>query len=202
MNTRAVDPRTLWAVLAMEAGLALPIISLPTQGDRFPGVLGPLLLLLLLPLGFVSVRHVRALRDPSWRLLTAIAAALLTRLVVSDIPGEPGLPGVAMWLGRSFVPAAVGVALWWRGGALCVAELTAADVRTEFSVLAVCMIAVLALVRPFLLPDPVLLGVSVGFFAVGGLTASALARQDAAEVATARSGRALATSTALVPIGL
>ena len=50
MNTRLVDPRSIWALLAMEAGLALPIISLPAQGDRLPGVLGPLLLLVLLPL--------------------------------------------------------------------------------------------------------------------------------------------------------
>ena len=43
MNTRTVDPRTIWALLAMEVGLALPLMSLPTQGDRIPGVLGPLL---------------------------------------------------------------------------------------------------------------------------------------------------------------
>jgi hypothetical protein len=55
VNTRLVDPRTIWALLAMEAGLALPIISLPAQGDRLPGVLGPLLLLVLLPLGFAGV---------------------------------------------------------------------------------------------------------------------------------------------------
>src|ERR1700730_10948409 len=201
MNTRAVDPRTIWAVLAMEAGLVLPIISLPTQGDRLPGVLGPLLLVALLPPGFVGVLHVRDLRAPSWRLLSAIAAALLTRLVVSNVP-EPGLPGLMVWLGRSFVPAAMGVGLWWRGGALCVAELTAAEVRTEFSVLAVCMIGVLALVRPFLLPDPILLGGSVAIFAVGGLAAAALSRQYAAEVSSVGSGRALATTTALLPIGL
>ena len=94
----------------MEAGLALPIISLPTQGDRLPGALGPLLLLALLPLGYVSVLQIRELRDPSWRLLAAIGVALLTRLVVATVP-DPGPPGVAVWLGRSFVPAAVGVAL-------------------------------------------------------------------------------------------
>src|SRR6266851_3157682 len=200
MNTRLVDPRTLWALLAMEAGLALPIISLPAQGDRLPGVLGPLLLLVLLPLGFLSVQQIRELRDPSWRLLTGIGLALLGRLAVSVVP-EPGLAGLAVWLGRSVVPAAVGVGLWWRGGALCVAELTAAEVRTEFSLLAVCMIGVMALIRPFLLADPFLLGGSVGLFAIGGLVATALSRQDAAETASAGSARALATTTALVPIG-
>ena len=200
MNTRLVDPRTIWAVLAMEAGLALPIISLPGQGDRLPGVLGPLLLLALLPLGFLSVAQVRELRDPSWRLLTGIGLALLGRLAVSVVP-EPGVAGLAVWLGRSFVPAAIGVGLWWRGGALCVAELTAAEIRTEFSVLAVCMIGIMALIRPFLLADPLLLGGSVGLFAVGGMVATALSRQDAAETASTGSGRALATTTALVPIG-
>jgi hypothetical protein len=200
VNTRLVDPRTIWALLAMEAGLALPIISLPAQGDRLPGALGPLLLLALLPLGFISVHRIRELRDPSWRLLTGIGLALLGRLAVSVVP-EPGIAGLAVWLGRSFVPAAIGVGLWWRGGALCVAELTAAEVRTEFSLLAVCMIGVMALIRPFLLADPFLLGGSVGLFAVGGLVATALSRQDAAETASAGSGRALATTTALVPIG-
>jgi Domain of unknown function (DUF4129) len=201
MNTRIVDPRTIWAILAMEAGLVLPIISLPTQGDRIPGVLGPLLLLLLLPLGFVGVHQIRELRDPSWRLLSGIGAALLPRLIVSYVP-EPGLPGLAVWLGHSFVPAAIGVGLWWRGGALCVAEVTAAEVRTEFSILALCMLGLLALVRPFLLPDPVLLGGSVALFVAGGLIATALSRQDAAEAASAGSGRALAATTALMPIGL
>ncbi len=201
MNTRLVDPRTIWALLAMEAGLALPIISLPAQGDRLPGVLGPLLLLLLLPLGFAGVLQIRELRDPSWRLLSGIGLALIGRLAVSVVP-EPGMAGLAVWLGRSFVPAAIGIGLWWRGGALCVAELTAAEIRAEFSILAVCMIGVMALIRPFLLADPFLLGGSVALFAVGGLVASALSRQDAAETASAGSARFLATSAALVPIGI
>ena len=197
MNTRNVDRRTLWAVLAMEAGLALPIISLPSQGDRIAGVLGPLLLLLLLPVGYLAARRISELRDPSWRLLSGIGAALLTRAIVSSVP-ELGLGGLTVWLGHSFVPAAIGVGLWWRGGALSVAELTASEVRTEFGVLAVCMLGVLALVRPFVLADQLLLGAAVGLFAVGGFLALTFARQDAAEVP----GRALAATTALVPIGL
>ena len=198
MNTRTVDPRTIWAILAMEAGLVLPLISLPTQGDRLPGLLGPLLLAVLLPLGYVAVYQIRDLRDPSWRLLSGIGLALATRGMVSIVP-EPGLPGLAIWLGRSVVPMAIGIALWWRGSALSVAELTAGDVRTEFSVLAVCMLAMLSMVRPFLLPDPELLAGSVALFAVGGLVATALSRQDAAEVASLRFGRTLATSSAVLP---
>jgi hypothetical protein len=198
MNTRTIAPRTIWAILVMEAGLALPPISLPTQGDRIEGLLGPVLLLAMLPLGYLAVSELPALRDPSWRLLVGIGLALATRGIVSSVP-QPGLPGLAIWLGRSVAPAAIGVALWWRGGGLVVAELTAAEVRTEFSILAVCMLVVIALMRPFVLPDPALLGGSVGLFALGGLVAVALARQDAAEVATARAGRTLAISTAIFP---
>ncbi|HEX8967870.1 MAG TPA: DUF4129 domain-containing protein, partial [Chloroflexota bacterium] len=147
-----------------------------------------------------AIYQLTTLRDPSWRLLTGLGLALFTRAIVSDVP-EPGLPGVFIWLGRSFVPGAIGVGLWWRGGALAVAELTPAEVRTEFSVLAICTLATLALVRPFLLPDPMLLGGSVGLFVVGGLMAAALARQDAASVATPRHGRALAVATGLAPAG-
>jgi hypothetical protein len=113
---------------------------------------------------------------------------------------EPGLAGLAVWLGRSVVPMSIGIALWWRGSALSVADLTAADVRTEFGFLAVAMLAMLGLVRPFLLPDPVLLAGSVALFAVGGLVATALSRQDAAEVAALRFGRILATVSAVLPV--
>ena len=106
MNTRLVDPRSIWALLAMEAGLALPIISLPAQGDRLPGVLGPLLLLVLLPLGFAGVFQIRELRDPSWRLLGGIGLWVVTGqmhaiigLTAQDI--RPALNGV----GHSFVIA-------------------------------------------------------------------------------------------------
>jgi hypothetical protein len=198
VNTRTVDARTTWAVLAMEGALLLPIISLPAQGDRLTGLIGPLLLLLLLPGGCAAVAWFPSLRDPSWRLLTGIGLALLTRAVVSGVPGE-GLAGLLAWLAHSFVPAAIGVGLWWRGGALAVAELTPADVRAEFSLLAICLVVVLALIRPFLLPDSLLLGLSVGLFAVSGLMGMALSRQDAAEVAAPQPGRVLAIATALVP---
>src|SRR5439155_11995387 len=112
VTTRTVDARALFAVLAMEAALALPAISLPTQGDRILGIAGPLLLLLLLPAGYVAVYQFRELRDPSWRLLIGIGLALLTRLVVSTIPDAES--GLFVWLGRSVVPAAIGIALWWR----------------------------------------------------------------------------------------
>ncbi|MBV9577734.1 MAG: DUF4129 domain-containing protein, partial [Chloroflexi bacterium] len=103
------------------------------------------------------------------------------------------------WLARAFVPTAIGVGLWWRGGALAVTELTPAEVRTEFSVLAICLMVVLSLIRPFLLPDQMLLGLAVGLFAVAGLIGMALSRQDAAEVAAPRMGRTLAVATAITP---
>ena len=199
MNTRTVEPRTVWAVLAMEAAIALPLISLPTQGDRLTGVAGPLLLILLLPAGYIAVYEFKTLRDPSWRLLAGIGFALLTRVIVSAIPDQES--GLMVWLGRSFVPAAIGIALWWRGGALAVAELTPGDVRTEFSVLAVGLLISLAILRPFLLPDPLLLGGAVGVFAIAGLVGAVLSRQDAAEVAAPRFSGGLAITTGLLPAG-
>jgi len=196
VNTRSVDPRTTWAVLVMEAALVLPIMSLPTQGSRLPGLSGPLLLLALLPAGCATVFRLPTLRDPSWRLLTGIGLAMLSRAVVDTVP-EPGLPGLGMWLGRNVVPIAIGIGLWWRGGALAVAELTPGDVRTEFSIVAVCLLITLAFVRPFLLADTALLGCAVALFAVGGLIGTALSRQDAAEV-VARQGRTLAIATSLI----
>lgn len=198
MNTRIVDQRTLWTILAMETAVALPIISLPTQGDRLPGLLGPLLIALLLPLGYLAVYQIAELRDPSWRLLTGLGLALLTRAFVSVVP-EPGPSGLMVWFGRSFVPAAIGIGLWWRGGAICVSELTPAEVRSEFSVLAVCMLFVLALLRPFLLLDATLLGASVGVFIVAALMGTALSRQDAAELGALRRDRALAAGGAVLP---
>jgi hypothetical protein len=198
--TRTVDARTLFAVLAMEAALALPAISLPTQGDRILGIAGPLFLVLLLPAGYIAVYQVSELRDPSWRLLAGIGLALATRLVVSSIP--EGESGFFVWLGRSVVPAAIGIALWWRGGALAVAELTPADVRMEFCILAVCLVGALSLIRPFLMPDPLLLGSAVGLFVVGGLVGTALSRQAAGSVGPPRSSAALATATSLLPAGV
>src|SRR5207245_9676896 len=78
-------------------------------------------------------------------------------------------------------------------------SLTPAAVRTAFSFLAVCRLLVLALVRPFLLPDATLLGASVGVFAVAGLVGTALSRQEAAELGTLRHDRALAASSAVLP---
>jgi hypothetical protein len=198
MNTRLVDPRTLWTILAMEAALALPLISLPTQGDRLPGLLGPALLVALLPLGFVAVRLFARLRDPSWRLLAGLGLALLPRAVVSVVPAD-GAAGLATWLARSIVPVAIGIGLWWRGGAVAVAELTPAEVRTEFSVLAVCLLLVLTIIRPFLLGDPTLLGAAVAVFAVAGLIGMALSRQDAADLVSLSYGRTLAATTAVLP---
>lgn len=196
MNTRTVDQYTTWTVLIMEAALVLPVMSLPTQGNRLPGVAGPLLLLTLLPAGCAAVYRVPPLRDPAWRLLTGISLALLTRAIVDSVP-DAGLPGLLTWLARGVVPAAIGVGLWWRGGALAVAELTPADVRNEFSVVAVCLLMSLVFVRPFLLQDATLLGFAVALFALGGLLGAALSRQDAADV-VARQGRTLAIGTSLL----
>jgi len=197
MNTRLVNAPAIWAVLAMEAGIALPLISLPAQGPARPGAAGPLLLLLLLPGGYLAVRRFPTLRDPSWRLLVGIGLALVGRLLVTSLPAaDPS--ALLVWFGSAVFPCVLGIALWWRGSATSVAEMTASEVRTEFSILALCGLAMLALMRPFVLPDPAVLLGAVVLFAIGGLLANALARQDAAEAGLARS-RPLAASAALLP---
>jgi hypothetical protein len=61
---------------------------------------------------------------------------------------------------------------------------------------------VLALVRPFVLADQVLLGAAVALFIVGGVLATTFARQDAAAAPHARAGRALGLSVALLPVAV
>src|SRR5437667_315953 len=108
MNTRIVDQRTLWTVLAMETALALPIISLPTQGDRVPGLLADATLLgasvgVFAVAGLVgtalsrqeaaelgTLRHDRALAASS-AVLPAAAAVLLVGVLRPELLGT-------MWL--------------------------------------------------------------------------------------------------------
>ncbi|MBV9175332.1 MAG: DUF4129 domain-containing protein [Chloroflexi bacterium] len=198
MNTHIVHARVVWAILAMEAAVALPIVSLPAQGQARPGVLGPVLVVALLPMGFIAMRLWPDLRDPSWRMLVGIGAALVARAVVAT-PPELDSRSVASWIVAAIVPMALGLALWWRGSASTVIEMTALEVRTEFAVLAICLVGVLALMRPFLLQDPLLLVAAVVLFALGGVIANALARQDAAGAISVTGGRVLAIGTAVLP---
>lgn len=195
MSLRIVSAPTLWALVIMEAAFALPLISYPGEGDRVHGAPGALLLGVLLPIGFGATRTFDGLRDPSWRILWAIGLAVLTRLVVSAVP-DSNPASVSGWIARSLVPCAIGVGLWWRGAALSATELTASEVRREFIVLSVCVVAVLALIRPFILPDPILLGSVVVTFTVSGLLAAAFARQDAADA----QGRRLVTMVLIVAV--
>lgn len=179
MSLHLISPSTLWALAVMETACALPLISLPTQGNRVPGALGPLLIALLLPAGLAASRTWDVLRDPSWRMLWAIGLTVLARIVVG-VPPEPDIASVLGWIAQHSVACAIGIGLWWRGASLSATELIAADVRREYIVLSVCLIGLLALVRPFVLMDPVLLGVTVASFTLGGLFAAGFARQDAA----------------------
>ncbi|GAC1315157.1 MAG: hypothetical protein NVSMB2_05980 [Chloroflexota bacterium] len=201
MSLCIVSTPTLWALVIMEAAFALPLISYPGEGDRVHGAPGALLLGVLLPIGFGATRMFDGLRDPSWRILWAIGLAVLSRLVVSALPDvDPA--SVSGWIAHSFVPCAIGVGLWWRGAALSATELTASEVRREFIVLSVCVIAVLALVRPFILPDPVLLGSVVVTFTVSGLLAAAFARQDAADAQGRRLVTVILILAVLLGLGL
>jgi Domain of unknown function (DUF4129) len=200
VTSRSIEYLTLLAVVAMEAGLSLPIISMPAQGAAQPGVLGPFLLVLLLPLGLLAIRRLPDLRDPSYRLIAGIMLALAMRLAVTPI-ADRSMGALLTWLGVSFVPAALGVALWWRGTSLGVSDFVASDVRTEFSVIVIALLFVVALMRPFILQDPLLLGTAVALSAGGGLIGVALARQDAADAVSAGRGRGLAFAASVLPLG-
>ena len=199
MNSASVRPVVIWALLGMEAGLVLPIISGPARGAE-PGPAGPLLLLLLLPLGYVAVRRRVWLDDPARRLAVGIALTLGLRLAVVPVP-HPLWPSGLVWLFSNIVAGALGIGLWWRGGALAHAELTPAEVRTEFVWLGGSLLALLVVFRPYLLADATLLAVGVGLFVVAGLLAVSLARQDAAEASPPAGSRGLGTVVALLPAG-
>jgi hypothetical protein len=201
VNTRVVRPEVIWAVLFMEAGLALPIMSVTAQGEPNTRLVPTLLVLLLLPAGYLALRYVEVMRDPAWRVLVGFVLVAAWRLQVTPPTGEGPAVALARFL-QIVVPAALAFALWWRGGALADAELTSEEVRTEFLIAGSVLLMVLVVFHGMVSGDSLLLGSSVGLFAVSGLLAIALARQDAADIATPGSGRILAVAAGLIPAGV
>ncbi len=200
MTTHAVRDEVLWAVLGMEAALALPIMWIIAPGEGNARLLATCLLLLLLPLGFAAVRHIKVLRDPAWRILVGFAAVVVLRWQAPLSPGEGAAAAMARFL-QAIVPASLAFALWWRGGSFADAELVAADIHLEF-ILGGCALLLLQLVFHGLVAvDPQLLLWSAGLFVASGMVALALARQDAADAASLGGGRVLGATIAVLPIG-
>jgi hypothetical protein len=198
VNTRVVRQEVIWAVLLMEAGLALPIMSVTSQAEPDARLLPTLLVLLLLPAGYFALRFVEAMRDPAWRILAGFALVVAWRLQVAPPTGEGPAVALARFM-QIVVPATLAFALWWRGGSLADAELTSEEVRTEFLVAGTAMLVLLVVFHGMVASDTLLLGTAVGLFTASGLLAMVLARQDGADIATPGSGRVLAVLAGLLP---
>jgi Domain of unknown function (DUF4129) len=201
MTTQTVRHEVLWAVVAMEAAIALPIMTVIAPGEGNERVLATFLLLLLLPGGFAAMRWVRVLREPAWRVLAGFALVVALRLPASLVPGEGAAAAMARFL-QAVVPASLAFALWWRGGTFADMEMVAADVHLEF-LLGGCALLLLQLVFHGLVAvDPQVLVWSAGLFVASSTVALALARQDAADAASLGGGRMLGATMGLLPIGI
>jgi hypothetical protein len=200
MNSRIVRPEVIWAVLVMEAAVAMPIMAMTAPGEGSARLLWTLVLLLLLPAGYVAVRHIEALRDPAWRVLAGFVLVLLLRLQSPLMAGEGAAAAMARFL-QAILPACLAFGLWWRGGVFVEYELTAADVHLEFLLGGGALLVLLVIFHGIVSVDPQIPVWAAGLFATSGLVAVALARQDAANATSLGGGRTLATSMALLPIG-
>jgi hypothetical protein len=201
MSTKTVRQEVIWAVLAMESAIALPIMAIIASGEGAQRVGMLVLLVLLLPAGFVCVRRFTALRDPAWRVLTGFALVVGIRLSAPLAPGD----GPAAALGRfmqALIPASIAFAAWWRGGSFGDAELTAADLQIEFLLGGCGLLLMLLVFHGLVAVEAQVLVFSAGLFAASGLIALVLARQDAAEASAQRGARVLGGLVALLPIAV
>jgi Domain of unknown function (DUF4129) len=200
VSSHIVRSEVVWSVLGMEAAVAMPIIALTALGEGSARLVWTLVLLLLLPAGYVAVQRIEVLRDPAWRVLAGFALVVLLRFQAPLITGEGAGAAMARFL-QAIVPAGLAFALWWRGGSFVETELTATDVHLEFLLGGGALLVELVIFHGIVSVDPQILIWSAGLFAVCGLVAAAMARQDAADAVSLGGGRTLATSIALLPIG-
>ncbi|HEY3061752.1 MAG TPA: hypothetical protein VGL99_22495, partial [Chloroflexota bacterium] len=131
MNSHIVRSEVVWALLGMEAAVAMPIIALTAPGEGSMRLAWTLVLLLLLPAGYAAVRRIVVLRDPAWRVLAGFVLVVLLRLQVPLQAGEGAGAALARFM-QAIVPGSLAFALWWRGGTFVEAELTASEVHLEF----------------------------------------------------------------------
>jgi hypothetical protein len=188
--------------MAMEAALVYPLLAnWLTAGGGAP--LGPLAALVLLPLGYLAARHgpIRGL-DVA-RADVGFGLAFTLRLLAAPptpaiIQAGPVL-GPLEWLFRATLPALLALGLWWRGGALADAELTADGVRDEFLIVGGLLLGALVLFRDAAVISPLTSGLAVVVYLASGLVAVGLARQEQAGLTpTAASGGVVAAFTTVL----
>jgi len=201
MSTHTVRQEVLWTVLAMEAAVALPIMSVIAPGEGNARFLATFLLVLLLPLGFAAVRMFPPLRDPAWRVLAGFALVVALRSQAPLAPGEGAAAAMARFL-QAVVPASLAFAMWWRGSSFADAELVAADVHLEFMFGGCALLLMQLVFHGLVAVDPQVLVWSAGLFVASSMVALALARQDAADAAALGGGRVLGATVGLLPVGV
>ncbi|MDQ3809504.1 MAG: DUF4129 domain-containing protein, partial [Chloroflexota bacterium] len=179
----------------------MPVIATTVSGEGNTRLLWTLLSLLLLPLGYLALRRFPVLHDPAWRVLAGFALVVLLRAQAPLAPGESAGPPISRFV-QALVPATLAFALWWRGGGFIQSELTAADVQLEFLIGGGLLLTEQIVFRGIVAVDAAILLWASGLFAVSGVLAVVLARQDAADAVALGGGRALAILATLVPIAL
>jgi len=199
VNSHIVRSEVVWAVLGMEAAVATPVIALTAPGEGTVRLAWTLVLLLLMPLGYVAVRRFERLRDPAWRILVGFVLVVALRFQAPLNAGDGAAAAMARFL-QAIVPGALAFALWWRGGSFVESELTASDVHLEFVLGGALLLIELVIFHGVVSVDPLILIWAAGLFAISGMIASALARQDAADAARLGGGRSLAMTIAVLPI--
>lgn len=198
MNDTAHRPGLVWAVMAMEAAFAYPLLSSWLSGPHQRVPLGPLAAVGMLFLGYAAYHYAQLPGSATERLGYGFVCSLGLRLLVTPLPeGEFSPEAALMWIGSALVPAAAAVALWWRGGWLAETELTADGVRSEFTLVGGGLLILLALYGHVVSPDLWARLVPVALFLTGGLLALGLSRQEAAgSPNTAASGSLVACCVA------
>ena len=193
MAFHPIRPATAWALLCMEAALALVVAAL----------LSTPLLVLLLPLGYTLAARTRGWRrvNPVWVGLWLSIAVWAVSNYGALAAGPIGVGRLMLWWMTGVLPVLVGLGLWWRGGVLAQAEIGAHDVRTEFVILGGVGLGALVMLRGLANPPTALIAGAGLVFAASGLLALSLARQDAAEAQRSGGARALAGLSAAAPTG-
>ncbi len=197
MIARRRGSGAIWAVMGMEVALAAPLVSLLVGIPDRPTLLGPATCVALMVLGYAFF-FAPLPGLPRYRVAYAVVICFAARLLVTSPPSATEWPVLLLWLLAAIVPTLVGLVFWWRGSYLAEAELAAADVRNEFTVVGGGLIVLLTLFRGLVAADPTLATSAVVLFVLSGLIAVGTVRQDDAGSAAEPSARGLVTAVVLV----
>lgn len=198
---RAPSPLA-WAVLAMEASVAFPLVTALVGGPERGAPLAPFAAVGMLPLGYVAGVASAARGLEGWRWGAGLAASLAARLLAGPPPEEATPLGLLGWLASALLPASVGLALWWRGLSAAEAQLGADEVRAEFTTFAAGLLALFGLYGHLVVVDPAARLAVVLAFLSSGLLAVVLSRQAAAGAPASPGSTAQAIAWTLLCLAL